>query len=67
MSGVALVLSPQATKAWGRLGQPITRFGPRILSVRLKLVDKHAHQRHITLVSAYAPHWERSQSDRDAF
>ena len=49
------------------MGQPITRFGPRILSVRLKLVDKHAHHRHVTLVSAYAPHSGRSQSDRDAF
>ena len=66
-NGVALVLSPQATRAWGRMGQPITRHGPRILSVRLKLVDKHAHRRYVTLVSAYAPHSGRSQSDRDAF
>ena len=66
-TGVALALSPQAAKAWDRMGQPIARLGPRILSIRLKLVDKHAHQRRIALVSACAPHSGRSQSDRDAF
>ena len=66
-NGVAIVLSPQAQKAWARIGQPINRYGPRILSLRLQLVGRHDHHRHLTLVSAYAPHSGRPQTERDAF
>ena len=63
--GVAVVLSPQARQAWGRAGQPITRYGPRVLSVRLQLVARHGLNRYLTVVSAYAPHSGLPLSDRE--
>ena len=53
--GVAIVLGPEATKAWELAGSRVLRFGTRIIATRLKLLDPARNPLTIYLVSAYAP------------
>jgi len=53
--GVAIVLGPEATKAWELAGSRVLRFGTRIIATRLKLLDSARNPLTIFLVSAYAP------------
>ena len=65
--GTAIVLSPAARKAWKRVGEPIYRFGTRIVAVRLQLVDHRKRTRHLYLASAYAPHSGLPLTERDLY
>ena len=53
--GVAVLLSPEAKVAWEKAGGEISRFGDRILAVRLQTKDGAGRKRIVYLVSAYAP------------
>ena len=53
--GVAIILSPDAGKAWVAAGSCVRYFGDRILAVNLLLMDANEKPVPVVLVSAYAP------------
>ena len=55
--GVAVVLGPEARKAWEKAGCLRSDFGSRIVAVRLEIAQSERKRRpvRIVLVSAYAP------------
>ena len=52
---MAIVLCPDARKAWEAAGSQILHFGIRILAIRLKITSDNGQEDKIFLVSAYAP------------
>jgi len=52
--GVAIILSPDARKAWIAAGSSVSHFGNRILAIKLELLDANQKPITVVLVSAYA-------------
>ena len=65
--GVAIVLSPEAKRAFVAAGSQVLNFGERILAVRLKLVDAKKRTVNILFVSAYFPVGAASPTIRQEF
>ena len=65
--GVAIVLSPDARKAWERAGSLRMTFGERILATRLIVLDSQKRPLTIFLVSAYAPDSSRPVEEHEAY
>lgn len=64
--GVAILLGPQATKAWRASGERTLRYGERIVAVQFELkVKRKTH--HVRIVSAYAPHSGYPQNVREEY
>ena len=53
--GVAIVLDPTATAAWGRSGNVVEHFSTRVMGVKLQFADKHGTENNVRVFSAYAP------------
>ena len=65
--GVAIVLSPEAHRAWKKAGSLRWEFGERIVAVRLGVRDEKGKDVSIFFVSAYAPVSNVKQSVRDKY
>jgi len=64
---VAIVLSPEAHRAWKKAGSLRWEFGERIVAVRLGVRDEKGKDVSIFFVSAYAPVSNVKQSVRDKY
>ena len=62
--GAAIVLGPEARKAWERAGSLRLTLGPRILATRLTIMDQHRRPVSLFLVSAYATDTIQSPEER---
>jgi len=65
--GVAIILSPEARKAWVAAGSCVQHFGDRILAIKLELLDAYEKPVTVVLVSAYAPIGAAKESIRQDF
>ena len=65
--GVAIVLGPEARRAWIKGGCQILYFGTRIVATRLCLEDSLRRPLIIFLVSAYAPDSSRPREEHEDF
>ena len=65
--GVAIVLSPDAKKAWSSANSQIFHFGDRILAIKMHLPDAKKRMVKILFVAAYFPIGAASTSVRQEF
>ena len=54
-SGVAVVMSPSAVKAWILAGSKVVYYGNRIIAVKFRVRDAANKLVNVVFVSAYAP------------
>lgn len=65
--GVAIVLGPEARKAWEEAGNQVMYFGPRIIATRLKAPDSKGKHLTLYLVSAYSPTSAAKPAEMDKY
>ena len=65
--GVAILLDPLATEAWGRAGNATELFSRRCIGVKLRFTTKGSTQNTVCFISAYAPTSGHTDAECDAF
>ena len=65
--GVAILLDPLATEAWGRAGNATELFSRRCIGVKLRFTTKDSTQNTVCFISAYAPTSGHTDAECDAF
>ena len=66
--GVAIILSPDAVRAWIKAGSCVLHFGTnRILAIKLEMEDITCKPVTVMLASSYAPVSAAKENDRLAF
>ena len=66
-SSVAIVLGPEARRAWEKAGSQQIYFGQRIVAARLKTLDPNGRPMNIVLASTYAPDSSRAIGEHEEF
>ena len=68
--GVGIVLDPVLTAAWREEGETWKAVSPRVVSARLKIMNKLPNRRtptFVTVVSMYAPTFRATPDEKEAF
>ncbi len=65
--GVAIILSPDAVRAWIKAGSCVLHFGNRILAVKLEMEDTTGKSVTVMFATAYSPIGAAQENVRQAF